>query len=72
MGNGNGGDFTKAELQDMVDQAIDVLTDAYAPESSREDLAGAIGDVLDILNGSGGDDTDSDDMDDGDAYSYSK
>ena len=57
MANGNG-DLTKADLQDMVDQATQLLSDAYAPESSREDLAAAVGDALDILSGNGDDDDD--------------
>jgi hypothetical protein len=56
---------TKADLQDQIDQAIDVLDDAYAPESSREDLAGALGTALDILRGDG-EDADDGDADDGD------
>jgi hypothetical protein len=60
--------MTKTDLQDCVDQAIDILTDAYTPESSREDLAAAVGDALDALEGNGGDEDDDDDADDdGDA-----
>lgn len=58
MANG----VSKTDLQDQIDQAIDVLDDAYAPESSREDLAEAVGNALDILRGeSDDDDSDSDD-----------
>ena len=60
MANGN---TTKADIQDQVDQAIDVLDDAYAPESTREDLAEAIGSALDILRGESDDDDDTDDDD---------
>lgn len=42
---------TKADLEDQLDQAIDVLDDAYQPESTREDLAEAVGQALDILRG---------------------
>jgi hypothetical protein len=42
--------FTKAELQDAIDSAIETLNEAYTPEASREDLATAIGEALDILN----------------------
>lgn len=54
MPNGN----SKADLQDRIDQAIDVLDDAYAPETTREDLAAAIGSSLDILRGESDDDPD--------------
>lgn len=70
MANGNGnGDMTKAELQDCLDQVTDILTDAYTPEASREDLAAAIGDALDAIEGNGPDDTDADDDDDDDDQS---
>jgi hypothetical protein len=53
-----------SDLQDIVDQVTDLLTDVYQPESSREDLASAIGDALDVLQGSDtGDDIDEDDGD---------
>jgi hypothetical protein len=42
---------SKLELEDQIDQAIDVLDDAYAPESTREELAEAVGQALDILRG---------------------
>ena len=54
---------SKADLQDQIDQAIDVLDDAYAPESTREDLATAVGSALDILRGNEDTDDDSDDQD---------
>jgi hypothetical protein len=54
---------SKADLQDQIDQAIDVLDDAYAPESTREDLATAIGSALDILRGESDDSDDADDLD---------
>jgi hypothetical protein len=61
------GDMTKNELQDAVDQAIDILCAAYTPEASREDLAGAVGDAIDVLSGeNGGDDDQDDDGDDDD------
>jgi hypothetical protein len=37
--------------QDQIDAAIDTWDEAYAPESTREDLAEAIGNALDILRG---------------------
>jgi Mg-chelatase subunit ChlI len=42
---------SRAELQDRVDRAIELLDDAYAVESTREDLADAVGQALDVLNG---------------------
>jgi hypothetical protein len=63
MANGDG--MTKADLQDCVDQATQILTDAYTPEASREDLAAAVGDALDALSGDYDDGTDDDTDDDG-------
>ena len=62
MANGNGAP-TKDDLQDAIDQATQILSDAYAPESSREDLAAAVGDALDILSGDDDDDPGADDDD---------
>jgi hypothetical protein len=42
---------TKSELQEQVDSAAAVLNEAYTPETTREDLAAAVGEALDILNG---------------------
>ena len=42
---------SKTSLQDQIDDAIDILDDAYAPETTREDLAEAVGHALDILRG---------------------
>jgi hypothetical protein len=53
---------TKTELQEMVDSAIETLNEAYTPESTREDLAAAVGEALDILNGEDAD-SDEDDSD---------
>ena len=53
---------TKSDLQDTLDNVQSILEDAYDPESSREDLAKAIGDALDEIDG-GDDDDDSDDDD---------
>jgi hypothetical protein len=55
---------SKAELSDAIDQAVDVLNDAYAPEATREELATAVGQALDILNGDEADDDAGDDLDD--------
>jgi len=51
VANGNNDTMTKADLQDCIDQATQILTDAYVPEASREDLAAAIGDALAALEG---------------------
>ncbi len=40
---------TKAELEEAIVEAVEVLTAAYAPESTREDLAGAVGKALNVL-----------------------
>jgi hypothetical protein len=53
---------SKADLQASIDEAVQILEDAYAPESTREDLAAAVGEALDTLNG-GDEDDDSDDDD---------
>jgi hypothetical protein len=66
MANGNGAP-TKDDLQDAIDQATQILSEAYAPESSREDLAAAVGDALDVLSGDGGDDDDNGGDDDDDS-----
>ena len=42
---------SKADLQDQIDSAIEILDEAYAPESTREELAEAIGSALDTLRG---------------------
>jgi hypothetical protein len=57
---------TKVDLQDQIDRAIEVLDDAYAPESTREDLASAVGNSLDILRGDDEDDETEDEDDDAD------
>jgi hypothetical protein len=57
---------SKIELQGRIDNAIDLLDDAYAPESTREDLAQAVGKALDILKGEDEDESDDDEDDDED------
>jgi len=59
---------TKNELQEQLDSAIETLNDAYTPEASREQLAEAVGEALDILNGEDADDSDpdADDLDEDD------
>jgi predicted RNase H-like HicB family nuclease len=52
---------TKADLEELLDQVQNCLEDAYTPESSREDLAEAIGKALNLLE-----DEDSDSDDDSD------
>ena len=62
----NGTTVTKADLQDQIDQAIDILDDAYAPESNRQELAEAVGKALDTLRGEGEDEAEVDSDDDED------
>ncbi len=57
---------TKADLQDRIDEAVGILDDAYEPEASREDLAEAVGNALDVLRGEGENDEADDDDDEGD------
>jgi hypothetical protein len=42
---------SKADLENQLDEINDILSDAYDLESSREDMAAAIGQALDTLNG---------------------
>jgi hypothetical protein len=56
----------KTSLQDQIDDAIDILDEAYAPETTREDLAEAVGRALDVLRGEE-DDEDEDEVEDDDA-----
>jgi hypothetical protein len=60
----NNANPSKGELQERIDSAIDLLDDAYTPETSREDLAQAVGQALDILNGEDEDEEDDDSGDD--------
>jgi hypothetical protein len=55
---------TKSELQEMVDNVAAVLNEVYTPETTREDLAAAVGEALDILNGDDDSDADADETDD--------
>ena len=52
--------MTKSELEDCINNATQILTDAYVPEASRDDLAAGIGDALDALAGEDGDEDDED------------
>jgi hypothetical protein len=60
--------MTKSELQDATDHASQILSDAYTPESSREDLAAAADDALDAPLGGDDDNTDDDDEHADDTY----
>jgi hypothetical protein len=51
---------SKADLENQLDEINDILSDAYDPESSREDMAAAIGQALDTLNGEGDEEDESD------------
>ena len=55
---------TKSDLQAQIDEAIDILDEAYAPETTREDLADAVGRALDTLRGEDEDDENDADADD--------
>jgi hypothetical protein len=58
---------SKTDLQDQIDRAIETLDDAYTPESTREDLAEAMGEALGILRGEDEEsDTDEDEIDEDD------
>jgi hypothetical protein len=61
MAMANGVVTTKADQQDQIDQAIDVLEEAYQPESTREDVVEAISNALDILRGEEEDEEEDDD-----------
>ena len=56
---------TKADLQDQLDSVLSTLQDAYVPESTREELAEAISDAIDIIQGDVDEDEDDQDDDDG-------
>lgn len=60
----NGG--TKQDLQQQLDDIEDILDAAYQVEASREDMASAISQALDILQGEDDSDVDDDDGDNGD------
>ena len=55
--------MTKDELQTLVDDIQDCREDVYTPESSREELAEAVGKVLDMIDG-GDESEDEEDEDD--------
>jgi hypothetical protein len=57
---------SKVELRERIDSAIDLLDDAYAPETTREDLAQAVGQALDVLKGEDEDEDEDDDSGDDD------
>jgi len=42
---------SKSELDEQIEDAIGILDDAYQPESTREELAEAVGKALDVLRG---------------------
>jgi hypothetical protein len=58
--------MSKGDLQDCIDQATQILTDACVPEATREDLAAAVGDALAALSGDYDEDSDEDSDDDTD------
>jgi hypothetical protein len=48
----------KSDLQDMIDEAVGILSDAYDPMTSREQAMQAIADALDALEANGEEDED--------------
>jgi hypothetical protein len=46
------------ELQGTVDDAVEILQDAYQPEATRADLVTAVSQALDLLNGEEGESPD--------------
>jgi hypothetical protein len=74
MANGNNGgngdddyDFdgwTKQDCVDALNQVAQIADDAYDPMSSREDLAQAVGDIMDALSDGGDTGDEDDDQDD--------
>lgn len=63
MANARQSGPSKRDLQDQIDAAVESLDDAYTPESSREDLAAAVGNALSALRGEDEDEDDEDDDD---------
>ena len=57
----------KDELQTLVDDIQDCLEDVYTPEASREELAEAVGKVLDMIDGGDEDEDEDEDEEEGDA-----
>ena len=57
---------SNSDLRDQLDAIADILSDAYDPESSREDLATAIGEALDTINGDDEEDAEEDSESDSD------
>jgi hypothetical protein len=41
---------TKADLEQQVQDAADILNEAYRPEATREQLAEAVGNALSVLD----------------------
>ena len=39
------------EQQEVIDNAVEILEEAYTPEASRADLVNAVSQALDILSG---------------------
>ncbi len=51
------------DLQETIDQASDILEDAYTPEASRADLVSAVSDALDLLSGAEEEEEEDEDQD---------
>lgn len=41
---------TKADLEQLIQDAADILNEAYRPEATREQLAEAVGNALSVLD----------------------
>lgn len=54
---------TKAELENLLDEVETKLNEAYQPEASRETLAEAVGEALNLVQAEEEDDQDVDDDD---------
>jgi hypothetical protein len=57
---------TKTDLQEILDNLQEILDSVYAPESSREDLAAAVGEALDAISGEDEEESADEDDDDSD------
>ncbi len=55
---------TKADLEQIIQDAADLLNDAYRPEATREELAEAVGNALSLLDPDEDDEDDEDEEDD--------
>jgi hypothetical protein len=59
---------TKADLQDVIDQASELVDDALDPELTREDVVSKLKDISDVLSGDSEDEDDAADDDQAEEY----